>query len=202
MKRKTALLSFALLAVILPTFVSGSPFYYVPNTLIEDVKYGSFSVIVEEGFYFLVFDNTGYITDNYTRVDSYVIFTLDFAVEGMRDIAAQRPVKAGEYTFISFNFDLSGIYVTECNFEMTASERISAFLTDSTGLAEYFEETADLTQGQRRQEIILVSSISASIVTVLLIVIIVMRYRLLWWIKKKFQAYRHKKAGTKFKNIG
>ena len=202
MKRKTALLSFALLAVILPTFVSGSPFYYVPNTMVEDKIYGSFTVIVEEGFYFLVFDNTGYITDNYTRVDSYVIFTLDFAVEGMRDIDAQKSVKAGEYNFISFNFDVSGIYVSECDFEMTASERISAFLTDSTGLAEYFEETADLTQGQRRQDIILVSSISASIVATLLIVIIVMRYRLLWRIKKKYQAYRIKKAGIKFKNIG
>ncbi|MCG3260652.1 MAG: hypothetical protein H7644_12950, partial [Candidatus Heimdallarchaeota archaeon] len=175
MNRKTALLSFALLAVILPTFVSGSPFYYVPNTMIEDVKYGSFSVIVEEGFYFLVFDNTGYITDNYTRFDSYVMFTLDFAVEGMRDIAAQRSVKAGEYNFISFNFDVSGIIVSECDFEMTASETISAFLTDSTGLAEYFEETADLTHGQRQREIILVSSISASIVATLLIVIIFMR---------------------------
>ena len=202
MNRKTALLAFALLAVILPTAVSGSPFYYVPNTMIEDMKYGTFSTIVEEKFYFLVFDNTGYITDNYTRVDSYVIFTLDFTEEGMRDIDAQRPVKAGEYTFISFNFDLTGIYVTECSFEMTASERISAFLTDSTGLAEYFEETADLTQGQRRQEIIIVSSISASVVAALLIAIIFMRYRLIWRIKKKYQAYRNKKAGIKFKNIG
>ena len=202
MNRKTALLAFALLAVILPTAVSGSPFYYVPYTMIEDVKYGSFSVIVEEGFYFLVFDNTGYITDNYTRVDSYVIFSLDFVEEGMRDINAQRPVKAGEYTFITFNFDLSGIIVTECNFEMIASERISAFLTDSTGLAEYFEETADLTQGQRRQEIIIVSSISVSVVAALLIAIIFMRYRLIWRIKKKYQAYRNKKAGIKFKNIG
>ena len=202
MKRKTALLTFALLAVILPTVVSGSPFYYVTNTMIEDMKYGSFSVIVEEGFYFLIFDNTGYITDNYTRVDSYVIFTLDFEEEGMRDINAQKSVKAGEYTFISFNFDVSGIFVTECDFEMTASERISAFLTDSTGLAEYFEETADLTQDQRRQEIILVSSISSSIVAALLIVIISMRYRLIWRIKKKYQTYRNKKAGRRFKNIG
>ncbi len=202
MKRKTALLTFALLVIILPTVVSGSPFYFVPNTMIEDRKYGSFSVIVEEGFYFLIFDNTGYITDNYTRVDSYVIFTLNFEEEGMRDISAQKSVKAGEYNFISFNFDLTGIYVTECDFEMTASERISAFLTDSTGLAEYLEETADLTKGQRQRAIILVSSISSSIIAILLIMIVFMRYKPIWRIKKKYQAYRNKKAGIKFKNIG
>jgi len=202
MKRKTAPLTFALLVVILPTVISGSPFYFVPNTVVEDKLYGTFSVIIEEGFYFLVFDNTGYITDNYTRIDSYVIFSLDFSEEGIQDIHAQRPVKAGQYNFISFNFDISGIYVTECDFEMTASERISAFLTDSTGLAEYLEETADLTKGQRQRAIILVSSISSSIIASLLIIIVFMRYRPIWRIKKKYQAYRIKKAGIKFKNIG
>ena len=202
MKRKTVLLAFVILALILPSTISGSPFYYITGTLVEDKKYDHFDVIIEEGYYFLVFDNTGYITDNYTRLDSYVIYTLDFGEAGVRDIDGQKPVKAGEYALVSFNFDLAGVIVTELYFEMIASERLSAFLTNSDGLAQYFHETGELTKKQRQEDLIIISSVLSSTVGLLLITIVVMRYNLLRKIKRRYQAYRNRKVGRKFKNIG
>ena len=202
MKVKSTLLPLAMLAIILPALVTGSPFSYVPGSLVEDRLYDSFTIIIEEGYYFLVFDNTGYITDNYTRLDSYVIFTLEFVEEGINDIDAQRLVKNGSYGVFTFNFDVSGIIVTECTFEMTASERLSAFLTDYAGLAEYFEETAHLTAGQRTKEIIIVAGVASGIIASLIVAIVFMRFRIFWRIKKRYNAYKIKKSGTKFKNIG
>lgn len=202
MKLKSTLLPLALIAIILPSLVTGNPFSYIPGTLIEDRLYDSYTVIIEEGYYFIVFDNTGYITDNYTRLDSYVIFTLEFVETGIDDINEQRLVKNGSYTIFTFYFEVQGIYVTECEFEMTASERLSAFITDYEGLAEYLDETAHLTEGQRKREVIIVAGVSSGIIASLLIAIIFMRFRIFWRIKRRYNAYKVKKSGAKFKNIG
>jgi hypothetical protein len=202
MKLKSKLIPLAILLLFLPSLVKGSPFSYVPGTLIEDRIFDSFTVIIEEGYYFLVFDNTGYITDNYTRLDSYVIFTLDFVEDGINDIDSQRLVNNGSYSIITFNFEVSGIYVTECTFEMVASERISVFLTDYHGLAEYLDEIAHLTVGQNRRDMIIVAGISSGVIAALIVTIVFIRYRIFWKIKRRYNAYKVKKSGAKFKNIG
>ena len=202
MRVKSILLPLAMIAIILPATVTGSPFSYVSGSLVEDKLYATYSIILVENYYFLVFDNTGYITGNYTRLDSYVIFSIEFEEEGINDISAQRLVKNGSYQVFTFNFDIAGIYVTECTFIMTASERVSAFLTDYAGLAEYFDEVSHLIAGQRRKEMIIVAGVSSGIIVSLIVAIVFMSFRIFWRIKKRYNAYKVKKSGAKFKNIG
>ena len=78
MKKKVILFSIFLTLLITPHIGQALSFSYVHGSLIEDRRYGLVNFIIEEGYYFLVIDNTGIVTDDYDRYDSYVIYMLSF----------------------------------------------------------------------------------------------------------------------------
>ncbi len=126
-------------------------FSYVPGSLIKDRRYGLSNCIIEEGYYFLVIDNTGVVTDDYDRYDSYVIYSISFSEEGIDTIDGTGTIAEDNYFVVSFNFDLEGVYVTECRIEIHASNDVSAFITDYLGLAEYYDEVGRIDINVKRQ---------------------------------------------------
>lgn len=151
MKKKAIVLSLFLALLLTPHIGQAFSFSYVPGSLINDRRYGLANFIIEEGYYFLVIDNTGIVTDNYKRNDSFVIYLMSFSEEGLDPLEGSGTVAEDNYFVISFNFELSGVYVTECRIEIHASNSVSAFITDYLGLAEYYDEVGRIDIDVRRQ---------------------------------------------------
>jgi hypothetical protein len=137
--------------LVTPHIGQAFSFSYVAGSLIKDRRYGITNCIIEEGFYFLVIDNTGIVTDNYDRYDSYIIFELSFSEEGIGSIDGTGTIAEDNYFVFSFNFNLTGVYVTECRIEIHASNDVSAFITDYLGLAEYYDEVGRIDIDVKRQ---------------------------------------------------
>ena len=182
--------------------VSSATSFHIPGTLVLDRKYAFYNAIIEEGYYFLVFDNTGFLTDNFYRNHSYVLYFIDFSVEGIDSISGQKNVPVDDYVIITFEFELPGVYVTHIEFEMHASEEISCFIVDYEGLATYFETIGQVNVEQQKTILIIVSSVSGGIILLLAINILLVRNRVYPRIIRKIKSYRNKKAGRRFKNIG
>ena len=119
-------------------------FYIVPGSLVYDKIYDDFDAILDEGFWFLVIDNTGAISAEKRRNDAYVIYDLTFSEEGIQTFSESFTIPADTYHTIAVNFNQTSKYVTEAFFTMHSSRRISAFITDPEGLAGYFEEVGRL----------------------------------------------------------
>ncbi len=202
MKKKLGLLTGLIILALLSRNVTSTTSFHVPGTMIEDMIYAGYNAIIEEGYYFLVFDNTGFITDNFNRNHSYVLYFLEFEVEGIDPISGQRNVSVDDYEVVTFNFELPEIYVTHIVFEMFASERISSFIVDYQGLAQYFELIGQLNVEKQRTILIIVSSISGGIILLLAINILLMRNRVYWKLIRRIKTYRNKKAGRRFKSVG
>ena len=202
MNKKTSIIAgFIVLAVLANTTAAATSFH-VPGTLILDTIYGTYNAIIEEGYYFLVFDNTGYLTDNFNRNDTYVIYFLEFSVEGLDEINGQTSVPKDDYRIITFNFELPEVYVTNAVFEMYASESLSCFIADYEGLAEYFEFIGKINVEQQRTALIVVSSVCGGVIVILVVNIIFIRNRIYSKLLMRFKAYRNRRAGKRFKNIG
>ena len=60
MKKKTIAISLFIMFLVTPHIGQAFSFSYVAGSLIKDRRYGITNCIIEEGFYFLVIDNTGY----------------------------------------------------------------------------------------------------------------------------------------------
>jgi len=151
MKKKAIVLSLLLTLLVAPHISQALSFSYVPGSLIKDKRYGLANCIIEEGFYFLVLDNTGVVTGNYERNDSYVIYEMSFSEEGIYPIEGSGTIAEDNYFVISFNFNLTNVYVTECRIEIHASNSISVFVTDYLGLAEYYDEVGRIDIDVKRQ---------------------------------------------------
>ena len=132
-------------AILFTSFASEAyDFYIVPGSLVVDKLYDDFNAILAEGFWFLIIDNTGAISAEKRRFDTYVIFDLTFSEEGIQTFSDSLTIPANSYHSVAFNFNQTSKYVTEAFFTMHASRRISAFITDAEGLAGYFEEVGRL----------------------------------------------------------
>jgi hypothetical protein len=168
MKKKVILFSIFLTFLITPHIGQALSFSYVHGSLIEDRRYGLVNFIIEEGYYFLVYyflviDNTGVVTDNYDRLDSYVIYEMSFSEEGLETIEGTGTVAQDNYFVISFNFELSGVYVTECRIEIHCSNDVSVFITDYLGLAEYYDEVGRIDIDVKRQLIYTIVGVGGAI---------------------------------------
>ncbi len=163
MKKKAIVLSLLLTLLVAPHIGQALSFHYVPGSLLKDTRYGLANCIIKEGFYFLVLDNTGVVTDDYERNDSYVIYEMSFSEEGIDSIEGAGTVTGDNYFVISFNFELSGVYVSECSIEIHASNRISAFITDYLGLAEYYDEVGRIDIDVKRQLIYTIVGVGGAI---------------------------------------
>ncbi|MCK4896495.1 MAG: hypothetical protein KAS47_06770 [Candidatus Heimdallarchaeota archaeon] len=151
MKKKALVLSLFLMLLLTPHIGQALSFSYVTGSLIKDRRYGLANCIIEEGYYFLVIDNTGVVTGDYDRNDSFVIYTMSFTEEGLDPLEGSVTVAEENYFVISFNFELTGVYVTECSIEIRGSNGVSVFITDYLGLAEYYDEVGRIDIDVRRQ---------------------------------------------------
>ena len=164
MNKKIILVSLVF-AIIFTSFASEAySFYYVPGSLVVDKLYDDFDAILDEGFWFLVIDNTGAVSANIKRHDAYVIFDLSFSEEGLENFSESLTIPADSYHTVAFNFNQTSKYVTEAFFTMHASRRISAFITDADGLAAYFEEVGRLAINIQRPIIYSVIGIGVALV--------------------------------------
>ena len=164
MNKKSAVLGIAII-LLCSSFVSEAyPFQYMPGSLVEDKLYASFNVIISEGFYFLVIDNTGAVSKKSIRNDAYIIYDLTFSHEELDSFSDSLTINEDDYLVISFNFNLTGIFVTEAFFEIRSSRRVSAFITDSDGLAEYFREVGRLAINIQRPIVYTISAFGAALV--------------------------------------
>ncbi|MHA1200402.1 MAG: hypothetical protein ACTSQF_13850 [Candidatus Heimdallarchaeaceae archaeon] len=202
MRKKLGIIAGLIVLTILSRSVSGATSFHVPGTMIHDTVYGTYNAIIEEGYYFLVFDNTGYLTDNFNRNHSYVIYFLEFAVEGIDPIAGQGNVSVDDYTIVPFNFEVPEVYISHITFEMYTSQPISSFICDYEGLALYFEFIGQIDVENQRITLIIVSSVSGGIIILLAVNILLVRNRVYFNLRRRYRAYRNKKAGRRFKNIG
>ena len=202
MRRNFALLTGILIVILLSTRVSSIPSFYIPDTLVEDKLYSEYTAIIQEGYYFLVFDNTGFITGNFNRNHSYVIYFLEFEAANIDTISGQHNVTENDYEIVTFNFDVPETYITHIYFKMYASQRISSFIVDYHGLAQYFELIGNINEEHQRTILIVVSSVSGGIIIFLALNILLIRYRVYFRINRKIKVYRNKRAGKRFKNIG
>ena len=151
MKKKSLVFGLFLMLLLAPHIGQAISFSYVPGSLIKDRRYGLSNCIIEEGYYFLVIDNTGVVTDNYDRYDAYVIYEMSFTEEGLNSLVGSGTVSEDNYYVISFNFNLTSVYVTECQIEIHSSNDVSAFITDYLGLADYYDEVGRIDIDVKRQ---------------------------------------------------
>lgn len=202
MKKHTSIIAGFIILTILANTTNAATSFHIPGTLILDRVYGTYNAIIEEGYYFLVFDNTGYLSDNFNRNDSYVLYFLEFSVEDLDEINGQTSVPKDDYVVITFNFELPEVYVTNVVFEMYASESLSCFVADYEGLATYFEFIGKIDVEQQRTLLIVVSSVSGGVILLLIVNIIFVRNRIYFKLIRRFKSYRNRRAGKRFKNIG
>ena len=202
MRKKPSILAGIIVLVFLSQTLSRADSFHIPGTLVLDQKYARYNSILVEGYYFLVFDNTGFLTNNFNRNDSYVIYFLEFFENGTEDVNGQRSVPKDDYVIITFDLELPDAYITYIRFEMYTSESISSFIVDYQGLAKYFELIGKITEEQQRTTLIIVSSISGGIILLLATNIVLMRNRVYQKLGRKIRAYRNKKAGKRFRDVG
>lgn len=163
MKKKAIMLSLFLTLLVTPHIGQAFSFSYVTGSLIKDRRYGLANFIIEEGYYFLVIDNTGIVTDDYKRNDSFVIYMMSFSEEGLDSLEGSGTVAEDNYFVISFNFELPGVYVTECRIEIHSSNSVSVFITDYLGLAEYYDEVGRIDIDVRRQLIYIIVGVGGAL---------------------------------------
>ena len=171
MKKSLGISYFILLLIISPFIIQSQHNYIIPGSLVEDKIYDYYSILLEEGDYFIIIDNTGIISNNFERVDSYVIYSMTFSETEMEEIEGSTTISAGHYEVISVDWTLTSTFITEAYFEIHASERISAFLTDYIGLTLYIEDVGSIKQFNPKP-IIISASIVGSILVVLIAVVI------------------------------
>ena len=172
MKKNLGITCFVILLVIAPFFTTALPIYVIPGTLVEDITYDFYTIELDERDYFLVIDNTGIITEDYNRVDSYVIYSLTFSEPGLEGVEGSLTVKAKEYEVIAVDWTTSSVFSSEVQFDIHASKKITAFLTDYTGLTQYIEDVSNLVAFNLKP-IIISASIIGGILVILIVVVII-----------------------------
>jgi hypothetical protein len=180
---------FLLILFLSYTFINdSSAFYSIQGSLVIDKTKGSNDIIIIEGIYFFIIDNTGLVSGNFERNDSFVEYAIKFNATWNEDTIGQQLVQNGSYLMIPFSFEYDDYYVTEITIEFNASSRVSTFVTTDSGLAQYHEELRELEPKSMRPVIISVSVVGGIIA--LLIVFITFRTRRVTPISRIFRRTR------------
>jgi len=117
-----------------------SAFDYDTSSLREEITEISIHMFLEEGYYHLVIDNTGYVSGDYDREDSFVELEI-FAIDGEPDyIADSRNLKAHYYWDIPISTDTFLFLAIHFIFNITATKPVTVFLTDEDGFIDFEEE--------------------------------------------------------------
>ena len=66
--KKKKVVSFLFIVYLLhPIIIENTAFYSIQGSLVIDKNQGSSNIIIIEGIYFFVIDNTGLVSDNFKR---------------------------------------------------------------------------------------------------------------------------------------
>lgn len=192
---------FLLILFISCTFIDdSSAFYSIQGSLVIDKTRGSNEIIIVEGIYFFVIDNTGLVSGNFERNDSFVEYAIKFNATWNEDTVGQQLVQNGSYLMIPFSFEYEDYYVTEITIEFNSTNRVSTFVTTDSGLAQYHEELRELEPESMRSVIISVSIVGGTLA--LLIVFITFRTRRVTPISRIFRRTRRHFEPVKCDNCG
>jgi len=134
-------MSFLLSLIILSLIcLSANAFDYETSSLREEATDISIDIFLEEGYYHLVIDNTGYVSGEYEREDSFVSLEI-FALNGDPEyVSDSRNLKAHYYWDIPITTDTFFIFSIRFVFNISASIPITVFLTDEQGFIDFEEE--------------------------------------------------------------
>ncbi|MCG3223448.1 MAG: zinc ribbon domain-containing protein [Candidatus Heimdallarchaeota archaeon] len=120
--------------------VSLKAFDYEISSLREELTDISIDISLEEGDYHLVIDNTGYVSGEYEREDTFVSIEI-FALNGDPEyVSDSRNLKAHYYWDIPITTDTFLFFTIHFVFNITASNPITVFLTDEQGFIDFEEE--------------------------------------------------------------
>jgi len=144
LKRKNLLVYLFVFLFLVPIFSKAYSFYYVYNSLVEDQKYASSKCVITEGYYFLVIDNTGLITENYKRNDTYINYFIYSLTANYTIKEGRTTIIAGDYLVVEFQFEYEDLLVTEIKTEVYSQNPVSIFITNHEGLTEYAEEVESI----------------------------------------------------------
>jgi len=138
MKIKVSLLLF--LSILVTNFVVINAFEYDQSSLREEVTEASIHIFLVEGSFHLVIDNTGYVSGEYDREETFVeleIFALNGDPEYVNDTRTLGPhyfwdIPINTHTFLIFSIHFV--------FNITATKPVTIFLTDEQGYYDFEEE--------------------------------------------------------------
>lgn len=162
---KTVLPFVVLIGLILSSN-SSYAFYYIEGSMFEEIIYTEFELILDERDYYLVIDNTGYISRNYIRNESFVCGVIVF--------------RAKYSTYLEFNFILNSslaesqyrsisLLINEpgnMSFKIIATEEVTVFVTTLQGLEQFESEISEFLDegGKYRTTYILIGIIGSLLI--------------------------------------
>ena len=137
---KTRVFYLVFISIIITSIVQINAFDYDQSSLREEVTEASIHIFLEEGSFHLVIDNTGYVSGEYDREETFVeleIFALNGDPEYVNDTRTLGPhyfwdIPINTHTFLIFSIHFV--------FNITATNPVTIFLTDEQGYYDFEEE--------------------------------------------------------------
>ncbi|MHA1955128.1 MAG: hypothetical protein ACXAAM_05265 [Candidatus Heimdallarchaeaceae archaeon] len=175
MKSRLAIYFMLILIVLFPFINDSTAFYSLQGSQVTDKLHGSNEIIIIEGIYFLVIDNTGLVSKNFERNDTYVEYAILFNATWNEDITGEGVINNGSYLMVPFSFEYEDVYVTEITIAFNSTSRVSSFVTTDAGFTQFLAELADLEPEPMRPLIISIAVVGG--VLAVMIIFISMRTR-------------------------
>ena len=139
---KTVLPFVVLIGLILSSN-SSYAFYYIEGSMFEEIIYTEFELILDERDYYLVIDNTGYISRNYIRNESFVcgviVFRAKYSTYMEFNFILNSSLAESQYRSISLLINEPG----NMSFKIIATEEVTVFVTTLQGLEQFESEISE-----------------------------------------------------------
>lgn len=168
MKNRAAIYFMLVLIVLYPFINDSTAFYSIQGSLVTDKLHGSKEIIIIEGIYFLVIDNTGLVSKDFERNDTYVEYAILFNATWNEDTTGEGLIHNGSYLMIPFSFIYEDVYVTEITIAFNSTSKVSSFVTTDVGFAQFLAELADL-EPESIRPLIIVIAVVGSVLAVIII---------------------------------
>ncbi|NPD90419.1 MAG: zinc ribbon domain-containing protein [Asgard group archaeon] len=200
MKNRTAIYFIIMLIGLLFFINDSSAFYSIQGSLVIDKFHSINEIIIIEGIYFFVIDNTGIVSNNFDRNDTYVEYAIRFNATWNEDKTGEVLIYNGSYVMIPISFEFEDVFVTEISLEFNSTSRVSSFVTSDTGFANYLEDIAKLEPDSMIPVIITVVAVGAFLAV--LVVFISFRTRRVTPISRIFRKTRRPLPAVKCDSCG
>ncbi|MBY8999868.1 MAG: hypothetical protein KGD64_03045 [Candidatus Heimdallarchaeota archaeon] len=156
------ILLFTAIVILNSTVISA--FEYDTSSLREEITETSIHIYLEEGNYHLVIDNTGYVSGDYNREDSFVELEI-FAVDGEPAYTSDSR-NLGDFVYwdIPISTDTFLFFTIYFIFNITATKPVTVFLTDEEGFLDFEEEVQNFDFREPISAFLIIGIILGSIV--------------------------------------